>query len=88
MQFINVNPQLVEVQTMFGPIKGFSIGAMLMSVFVLGGIIGFMVAFVPSIFDLVKIRQLRAQLKSERNRVQELKKQQSTMAAHADLPNG
>lgn len=86
IQFLSVNQSLVILHTYFGALEGESLGSLLVISFLIGGVLGYVAAFVPSLFDLFKIKRLKSQLKTQKNRLDELERQQSAMLAHADLP--
>lgn len=86
MQFVSLNQEIAAVNTFMGPVTGYSIGRLMVYAFIAGGVVGFTVAFLPSLVDLVRIKHLQSQLKQQRQRVETLEKRQSAMVAHADLP--
>ena len=86
MQFLSVNQEVVSVETYFGPLSGLSIGRLLVLAFAIGGVTGFLMAFVPGLIDVVRVKRLRSQLNVQKHRVHELEKKEKAMLAHVDLP--
>lgn len=84
-QFLSVNQSQVALNTYFGALEG-RLGRLFVISFLVGCVFGYLAAFVPSIFDFLKIKRLNKQLQVQKKRLDELEKQQTAMLAHADIP--
>lgn len=84
-QFLSVNQSEITLNTYFGALEG-HLGRMFVISFLVGGVFGYLAAFVPSVFDFLKIKRLNKQLQVQKKRLEAFERQQTSMVAHADLP--
>lgn len=83
--FIGNNQEVVNINTYFG-VWSNSAGVILVSTFIVGGLTGFIAAFLPSMLDMARCKRIMLQLEKAQKRVADLEKKQTMMTAHVDIP--